>query len=286
MGVRLDVASNTLQDGLLEFPLHLVALVIGCRFTVQVQESTEVELGGLEELNLANVNVLQRVDALGRLLNLPSNNFGDELGCELGQGAAGGFTLDDLGHLLADSTDLGRSSVCGLLDLVGASLGESNGEKTEKVIIGSLDGDIGLDQRLPLAHEGAELVGCEVQAVEVGEAVLALDFVDAELDLAESMVFIVLEIGERDLEDTALQGVVGVLQTGGSVDEGFSNISSLESGRSLDGVFILAREGIHGPLLQALLALRQPLVLSNSHDCDETELGGRSLSRIGLDGEP
>lgn len=76
---------------------------------------------------------------------------------------------------------------------------------------------------MPLAHEGAELVGCEVQAVEVGEAVLALDFVDTELDLAESVVFVVLEIGERDLEDTALQGIVGVLQTGGSVDEGFSN---------------------------------------------------------------
>lgn len=108
---------------------------------------------------------------------------------------------------------------------------------------------------MPLAHEGAELVGCEVQAVEVGEAVLALDFVDAELDLAESVVFVVLEIGERDLEDTALQGVVGVLQTGGSVDEGLSNtfrrlvlcvlfhhqvsnstgsiLSDLESGRSL-----------------------------------------------------
>lgn len=55
-----------------------------------------------------------------------------------------------------------------------------------------------------------------------------------------------------------------------------SILSDLESGRSLfklatgrnedvlrsylDGVFILAREGIHGPLLQALLALRQPLV--------------------------
>lgn len=76
---------------------------------------------------------------------------------------------------------------------------------------------------MPLAHEGAELVGCEVQAVEVGETVLALDFVDAELHLAESVIFVVLEIGERDLEDTALQGVVGVLQTGGSVDEGFSN---------------------------------------------------------------
>jgi hypothetical protein len=249
-----------------------VALVIGCGFSVQVQESTEVELGGLEELDLADVNlkifsitvknascrrsthVLERVDALGGLLNLPSNNFRDELGCELGQGAAGGFTLDDLGHLLADSADLRRSGICGLLDLVGASLGESNGEKTEEVVVGGLDGDIGLDQGLPLAHEGAELVGCEVQAVEVGEAVLALDFVNAELDLAESVVFVVLEIGERDLEDTALQGVVGVLQTGGSVDEGFSNtfrqlvcasfftksrflagsiLSDLESGRSL-----------------------------------------------------
>lgn len=168
-------------------------------------------------------HVLERIDALGGLLNLPSNNLGDELGCELGQGAAGGFTLDNLSHLLADSADLGRSGICGLLDLVGASLGESNGEKTEEVVVGGLDGDIGLNQGLPLAHEGAELVGCEVQAVEVGEAVLALDFVDAELDLAESVVFVVLEIGERDLEDTALEGVVGVLQTGGSVDEGFPN---------------------------------------------------------------
>lgn len=53
--VRLE--SNTLQDGLLEFPLHLVALVIGCGFSVQVQESTEVELGGLEELDLADVDL-------------------------------------------------------------------------------------------------------------------------------------------------------------------------------------------------------------------------------------
>jgi hypothetical protein len=255
---RLDL--NTLQDCLLEFPLYLVTLVVGCGFAVQVQKSTEIELGGLEELDLADVNVLKRIDALGRLLNLPSNNLRDELGCELGQSAAGGFTLDDFGHLLADSADLGRSSICSLLDLVGASLSESNGEKTEEVIVGGLDGHVGLDQGLPLAHERAKLVGCKVQTVEVGEAVLALDFVDTELDLAESVVFVVLKISERDLKDTALQGVVGILQTGGSVDKGFSNISDLECGRSLDGIFIFAREGIHGPLLQALLALRQPLV--------------------------
>lgn len=57
MGVKLEFASNTLQDGLLEFPLNLVALVIGCGFSVQVQESTKVELGGLEELDLADVNL-------------------------------------------------------------------------------------------------------------------------------------------------------------------------------------------------------------------------------------
>ena len=83
-------------------------------------------------------------------------------------------------------------SICGLLDLVWSLLGESNGEHAEKVIIGGFDGDVGLDQRLPLSDEGSEFVGGEVETVEVGQAVLALDLVDAELDLAESVVLIVL----------------------------------------------------------------------------------------------
>jgi hypothetical protein len=55
--------------------------------------------------------------------------------------------------------------------------------------------------------------------VEVGQAVLALHLVDAELDLAESMFLVVLEIGQGDFENTALEVVVGVLQTSGAVDE-------------------------------------------------------------------
>jgi hypothetical protein len=47
--------------------------------------------------------------------------------------------------------------------------------------------------------------------VKVGEAVLSLDFVDAELDFAESVVFVLLEVGEGDFEDAAFEGVVGVL---------------------------------------------------------------------------
>jgi hypothetical protein len=67
--------------------------------------------------------------------------------------------------------------------------------------------------------------------VEVGEAVLALDFVDAELDFAEGMVFVLLEVGEGDFENAAFQGVVGVLETGCAVDEGFA-----DAGKGVRGV--------------------------------------------------
>lgn len=168
-------------------------------------------------------NILQGVDALGGLLDLTSNNLGDELVGELGESAGGGLALDDLGHLLANGADLRRTSVGGLLDLVGASLGEGNGEQAEEVVVSGLHGDVGLDQGLPLADKGTELVGGEVETVEVGQAVLALDLVDAELDLAEGVVLIVLEVGEGDLEDTALEGVVGVLQTAGAVDQSLAD---------------------------------------------------------------
>jgi hypothetical protein len=157
------------------------------------------------------------------LLDLATNDLGDELGGELCKGAAGSFTLDDLGHLLSDSPNLRRGSVCGLLDLVWSALGERNGEQAEEVVISGLDSDIGLDQALPLSDKGSELVGCEVETVEVGQAVLSLDLVDTELNLSESVVLILLQVGQRHLEDSALQCVVCVLETGGSVDKGLSN---------------------------------------------------------------
>ena len=46
--------------------------------------------------------------------------------------------------------------------------------------------------------------------MEVGEAVLALDFVDAELDLTESLFLILVQVGERNFEDTTLERVVGI----------------------------------------------------------------------------
>jgi hypothetical protein len=120
-------------------------------------------------------------------------------------------------------TDLRALGVCGLLDLVGALLGEGNDEEAKEVVVGGLDDNVGFNQRLPLANQRPELVRGEVEAVEVGQAVLALDFVDSEFDLAERMVLVLLQIGERDFEYAALERIVGVFETGCAVDEGLSN---------------------------------------------------------------
>ena len=179
------------------------------------------------DLRSENTYVTEGVDALGGLLDLTAHNLRNELGGELAESAARCLAGHDVDHLLADHADLGRPRVGGLLDLVGASLGEGNAEQAEEVVVGGLDDNVGLDQGLPLADEGGELVVGEVETVEVGQAVLALDLVDAELDLAEAVVLILLEVGEGSLEDAALEGVVGVLQTGGAVDEGLADTGQM-----------------------------------------------------------
>jgi len=112
--------------------------------------------------------VLERVDALGRLLNLASNDLWDQLCGELAKSAGAGLTLHDVHHLLPDRSDLRAGGICGLLDLVWSSLGKCNAEKAEKVVVGGLDNHVGFDKSLPLSDKGPQLVGCEVEAVEVG----------------------------------------------------------------------------------------------------------------------
>jgi len=161
------------------------------------------------------------------LLNFTADDLRDELGGELSKSAAGGFAGNNLGHLLSDGSDLRRGGIGGLLDLVGSALGEGNSENTEKVVVGGLNCDIGLDQRLPLSDKRSEFVGCEIETMKVRQAVLSLDLIDAELDLAESVILILLEICQRYLENSALQCVVGVLETCGSVDKSLSNTTQL-----------------------------------------------------------
>ena len=92
--------------------------------------------------------------------------------------------------------------------------------------------------------------------MKVGQAVLSLNLIDTELNLAESVVLIFLQVGQRNLEDSSLQCVVGILETGSSVDEGLSNISDVERRWCLDLVPIFTGEGVQCLLLQTLFALR------------------------------
>ena len=128
---------------------------------------------------MVSTYVLQWVDALCALLDLTANHLWDELGGKLAECAALCLPRHDIRHLLPDLPNLRRCCICCLLDLVRPPLGERNAEESEKVVIGRLHHNIGLNQRLPLADERSEFVGGEVEAVEVGQTVLALDLVDS-----------------------------------------------------------------------------------------------------------
>lgn len=219
----------------LEFTLwHLAAsLLRSTALAVHLEKLANVVLGCLEHLSLADVDVLEGVDALAGLLDLAADNLGNELLDELLEVTCGGLAGHDVEHLFADLGDLGRLGVGGLLDLVVSLLGESNSEEAEEVAVGRANVDVSFDESLPFSHQGAELVRGEVHAVELGQAVLALNILalcydlqsmldkakgkrpgseaDLQLDFAERLLLVLVKIGEGDLVDTALESVVGVL---------------------------------------------------------------------------
>ncbi len=81
-----------------------------------------------------------------------------------------------------------RLSIAGLLDglsglrVLVLLLGESDAEQPEEVSVGGLDVCVSLDEGLPFLDHGAKLVGREVHAVELGEAVLALHILADQLE--------------------------------------------------------------------------------------------------------
>lgn len=163
--------------------------------------------------------VLERVDALRGLLDLTANDLWNQLVDQLVECAVRDLAGDDLSHLAANCADLGRRGIGGLFDLISTAFGESNREDADEVVVGGLDCDVGLDEGLPLADQGAQFVGGEVKTVEVGQAVLALNLIDPQAHLAESMLLVLLQVSKRNLKDAALQCIVRILQTRGAVHE-------------------------------------------------------------------
>jgi len=239
-------------------------ILMGAR--VKFHQLGDVELRGLDDLDLADEDVLERVDTVAGLLDLLANKLGDELVhkiLKLGLRFAG----DDIDHLGTNGADLGRLGIRSLLELVGATAGEANAKHTEGVAISSLDVNVGFDKSLPFADNRAKLVGGESHTVEVGKDVLSLDIFNAEAHLAECLILIlVVEVSEGDLKDTALETIRGNLGTLSAGDEGLANLTDREEGRSLNIIPVLLGEGVDDLTLTSLLSLGETLVLAYNHD--------------------
>ena len=158
----------------------------------------------------------------GRLLSLADHNFH---------------------HLLADELALRALGVAGSADLSAGSLGEANAEHTEEVAVSGLGLHEGLDGGVPLLDDGAELVAGDVHTVEVSVAVEALDFLDLDLHLSPGLfVAVSVQISERNLKHTTLEGVSGDLLTSSSVARGDSGGSHVENGGNMNIVPFLLGE--------------------------------------------
>eukprot|EP00983_Pelagomonas_calceolata_P055669 1144255-Pelagomonas_calceolata.AAC.2 len=105
------------------------------------------------------------IPTLAGLLNVLANGLRDELGHQVLEVHAAGLAVHDVSHLLADSADLGALGVGGALDLALPLLGEGNAEQAQHEAVGGAHIHVRLNQRLPLAHQGAQLVRGEVHAL-------------------------------------------------------------------------------------------------------------------------
>jgi len=243
--------------------LHSLGLVL----LVQLHQLRKIELGLLEDLGLVDKDVLQG-ENFGALI---SDGFGDDIGQDLFEevleGVRLGFLEHDFHHLLANSLDLRSLGVASCLNLTVLAAGEGNGEKSDKVSVGGLGLNEALDKGVPLLDEGAHLVTGDSKTVEVGEALVSLDFLNLELDNSPGEILLVVlgQVSVADAENATSQGVSGDVLSLCLVARGQSGHSDLEEGGSADVVPLLFDEGVEDLLLLLSLLFEVSRVLSSSH---------------------
>merc|ERR1719305_850926 len=107
-----------------------------------------------------------------------------------------------------------------------------------------------------------------VVSVEVGQAVLALNFFTDKLELSERplSVVLVLQVSKRNLVHAPLQTIRGNPGALGHVHQGLANLADFEKGGSLDIIPVLPGERVDNLLFGALLPSDlQSLIFTDSH---------------------
>lgn len=126
---------------------------------------------------------------------------------ELAEIALSRMLCHNVHHLLADSADLRRLGVSGLLDLRIAATSLGDAEEANKVSVGGFHINERLNEGVPLADDRAKLISGKIHTMEVGQAVASLDIFNTELDLAERKRFIVVQVSQVHFDHTALKVV-------------------------------------------------------------------------------
>merc|ERR1711953_639237 len=209
----------------------------------------------LDELDLADTDISHGVDTLNLAADRLAHGVVNQLLDKFLELDGGGLLAHDGDHALTDLLDLGALGVGELGDLVGSGLGETNAEEADLVAILGLHINVGLDESLPLLHQRLELVGGVGETIEVGEAVLALDLIDLELDVGITVLLVLLQISQIDGNNTPLQVIGGNVVSGGSVHGGNASVGVREESGSLDRIPILLLKRIDNLLLSLSLLL-------------------------------
>merc|ERR1740130_27868 len=233
--------------------------------SVDLSELGRIELWCLQDLDLADEDILEWVDSLAGLHDVLANELWHELIDSLDQLTRRDLFGHDVSHLLANGTDLGRLCVGSLADLEWALLGEANAEASQDISVNGLHINICLDQRLPLADKGTQLVSGEVHAPEVAQAGLALDILDTKTHLAEVIGLILVQVAKGNLEHTPLELLGGDLCALAACDKSLAAHWVAEHGWGLDVIPLLKCEGVHDLLLASFLSFCETLVLTDSH---------------------
>jgi len=235
---------------------------------VELHQFGEIELGLLEDLHLADHDILKREDLVALLGDLLGGGVAEQVLEEVLQGGLGDLGQDDFHHLTAELLLLGALGVAGSLNLLLVAAGEGNSEDADKVAIEGLGLDEGLNEGVPLLDEGAKTIAGHIHAVEVGVAVEALDFLALEADSAPGLIVSVgVQVTEGDGEHTAAKGISGNLLTGGLVARGQGGHTGIENAGHMYVVPFFLHERMHNFLLLLALLLEVAGVLALGHCC-------------------
>lgn len=171
----------------------------------------------LEDLNLPDDQGVDGEDLLGRLHESSDDGVGEDLLGEHGVVHGLGGLENVVGQSLADKSDLGALGVSVLVLLVALPGGNHGHEDTEDVAVRGLDVDPDVDEALSLLEDLADGLLGDVQSVEGGVKGVTFNFLDLHLQLAVVLGVVVLEVGVRDLADSAHHVVLGNLFSDGLV---------------------------------------------------------------------